>query len=163
MREDDANSLHPAFADAELMRWWSSGPHTDLDQTRDYVRGNATSPEWPTWAITRDDDEAVGWVLLAPRREGVAELGYILRRDHWGGGIARESVAAVLGHGFGALALRRIFADTDPDNAPSIALLKALRFTLEGRLRGEWRTHIGVRDALIWGLLAEEWPGSGGG
>jgi RimJ/RimL family protein N-acetyltransferase len=51
---------------------------------------------------------------------------------------------------------RRIFADTDPDNQPSIALLTRLGFTLEGRLRAEWQTHIGVRDSLIYGLLAEE-------
>ena len=52
---------------------------------------------------------------------------------------------------------RRVFADTDPDNRGSIALLERLGFRLEGRLRGEWHTHIGVRDSLIYGLLAEEW------
>ena len=36
-------------------------------------------------------------------------------------------------------------------------LLEGLGFTLEGRLRGEWETHIGVRDSYIWGLLAAEW------
>ena len=25
------------------------------------------------------------------------------------------------------------------------------------RLRGEWETHIGVRDSLIYGLLRDEW------
>jgi RimJ/RimL family protein N-acetyltransferase len=34
--------------------------------------------------------------------------------------------------------------------------LTRLGFTLEGRLRAEWQTHIGVRDSLIYGLLAEE-------
>ncbi|MBA4234181.1 MAG: GNAT family N-acetyltransferase, partial [Ralstonia sp.] len=24
-------------------------------------------------------------------------------------------------------------------------------------LRGEWETHIGVRDSYIWGLLRDEW------
>ena len=161
LRDEDADSLHPAFADAELLRWWSSGPHENVERTRDYLRGNVNSADWPTWAITLGDDVAVGWVVLGPRREGVAEVGYILRRDHWGRGIAREAVSALLDHGFGALELRRIYADTDPDNAPSIALLKSLGFTLEGRLRAEWKTHIGVRDSLIWGLLAEEWRGSG--
>ena len=52
---------------------------------------------------------------------------------------------------------RRIFADTDPDNAPSIAVVERLGFTLEARLRAEWETHIGVRDSLIFGLLEDEW------
>lgn len=53
--------------------------------------------------------------------------------------------------------VRRVFADTDPDNAGSNQLLKRLGFTLEGRLRGDWETHIGVRDTNLWGLLAAEW------
>ena len=157
LREDDAESLHAAFADTELMRWWSSGPHESVGETRDYALQNATSEHWPTWAITLADDVAIGWIVFGMRREGVAEIGYILRRDHWGQGIAREAVGRVLDYGFETLGLRRVFADTDPDNAGSNALLRALGFTQEGRLRAEWKTHIGVRDSLIWGLLADEW------
>ena len=43
------------------------------------------------------------------------------------------------------------------DNAPSIGLVERLGFALEGRLRAEWETHIGVRDTLIYGLLRDEW------
>jgi RimJ/RimL family protein N-acetyltransferase len=53
---------------------------------------------------------------------------------------------------------RRVVADTDPDNRGSIALLEALGFQREGHLRAEWHTHIGIRDTLLFGLLAEEWP-----
>lgn len=52
---------------------------------------------------------------------------------------------------------RRVFADTDPDNAASNALLATLGFQREGYLRAEWETHIGVRDTVLWGLLADEW------
>lgn len=159
LRTDDAESLHGAFGDAELMTWWSSGPHATIDQTRDYVRGNSEGTNYPTWAITElgGDDRALGWVVFIPRREGVREIGYILRREAWGKGHAREAVAAVIDYGFEALGLRRIFADADPDNEGSNRLLEALGFVREGRLRAEWETHIGVRDSLIWGLLAEEW------
>lgn len=159
LRHDDAATLHPAFADAATMRWWSSGPHADVAETRVYIVDNVDDDAYLTWAIAaRDgDDAAIGWGVLMPRRSGVAELGYILRPTSWGQGFAREAVGAIIAHGFGALELRRIFADTDPDNRGSIGLLEALGFVCEGRLRGEWVTHIGVRDSLIWGLLAEEW------
>lgn len=52
---------------------------------------------------------------------------------------------------------RRVFADTDPDNRFSVGLLTKMGFVLEGHLRAEWETHIGVRDSLIFGLLRDEW------
>lgn len=154
----DAAALYPVLSDDEVMTWWSSGPHRSLEETEIYVGRNAAQDgPWSCWAITRDGGNAHGWVLLIEKRAGVAELGYILGRDHWGKGYAREAVSAVIDHGFGAMGFRRIYADTDPANAASIALLKSLGFTLEGHLRGEWETHIGVRDSLIFGLLTDEW------
>jgi ribosomal-protein-alanine N-acetyltransferase len=109
------------------------------------------------WAITAGDDAALGWVILIDGKPDVKEIGYILRRDQWGTGIAREAVTRVIDHGFGEMGLRRIFADTDPENPGSIGLLERLGFQREGRLRGEWETHIGVRDSLIYGLLRDDW------
>src|SRR3546814_9995456 len=88
----------------------------------------------------------------------VTEFGYILARDHWGGGIAREAGSAVIARLF-AEGQRRVFADTDPDNTASNALLERLGFRRDGLLRAEWNTHIGVRDSVLWGLLADEWKG----
>ncbi|RJF85449.1 GNAT family N-acetyltransferase [Sphingomonas cavernae] len=155
--EDDAGAMYLAFRDAELMQWWSSGPHVDETQTRTYLNGTILWSDRKVWAITEDGGEALGYVALGARREGVKELGYLLRRSHWGRGYAREAVAAIIDHGFNAMKLRRIFADVDPDNLPSVELLKRLGFRQEGHLRAEWETHIGVRDSLIFGLLAEEW------
>lgn len=162
LRADDAAALFPVLSDAELMTWWSSGAHQSLAETVDYVARNAAEGQgWLCWAITIDgDDAALGWVILMDGKPGVGEIGYILHRDKWGGGIAREAVGRVVDHAFGDLGLRRIFADTDPENSGSIALLEHLGFQHEGRLRGEWLTHIGVRDSLILGLLREEWSRS---
>ena len=86
----------------------------------------------------------------------MCEIGYLFAREAWGRGIAREAVSAVIAHLF-ARGERRVFADTDPDNAASIRMLERLGFVREGRLRGEWETHIGVRDSLIFGLLRDAW------
>lgn len=159
LRADDAEALYPVLSDARLMTWWSSGPHQSLAETEAYVaRNSAQGQGWICWAITAgDDDVALGWVILMDGKPRVGEIGYILRRDKWGGGIAREAVGRVIEYGFTEGALRRIFADTDPENAESIALLGKLGFQREGRLRDEWETHIGVRDSLIFGLLMDEW------
>ncbi|HEY0622624.1 GNAT family protein [Sphingomonas sp.] len=153
---DDAEALHAAFSDAELMRYWSGPPHASVEETRADLARDA--PEWRRWAITRKGcDTAIGVVAAGEKRQGnVTEIGYILVRDHWGSGIAREAVSAVIDRIF-AEGQRRVFADTDPDNAPSRALLERLGFRHEALLRAEWETHLGVRDTTIYGLLREEW------
>jgi [ribosomal protein S5]-alanine N-acetyltransferase len=96
-------------------------------------------------------------VSAGEKRQGnVSEIGYMLARAHWGDGIAREAVSAVIDQLF-AEGQRRVFADTDPDSAASRGLLERLGFRLEGVLRAEWETHIGVRDTALYGLLASDW------
>ena len=75
LRHDDAEALFPVLSDAEVMTWWSSGPHATVDETRDYLRFNAAEGEGHLcWAITlAGDDTALGWVILierARRRRG---------------------------------------------------------------------------------------------
>lgn len=174
LRIDDARAMHVAMSDKELMTWWSSRPHVNVDETRDYVTINATSDNYMTWAITMNigpngekyegaqsdeaqSDEALGWVVFVNHREGVKEIGYILRRSHQGRGIAREAVRRVIEHGLDDLDLRKIIADTDPDNLASNDLLIDMGFQKEGYLREEWHTHLGVRDSILWGMLKSEY------
>lgn len=160
---DDAEALFEAYADPDLMIYWSSAPHSDIAETRAYLAkraGDMLDPQaaWRGWSIClAGDDRAVGTLAAGLRRNGVIEIGYMLVRRLWGQGYAREAVSRLLDLLFIEEQRRRVMADTDPDNVPSNALLKSLGFTLEGRLRGEWETHIGIRDSLIWGLLREEW------
>ncbi len=152
----DAAALFATMADPDAMRWWSHPPFASVDDLAAHFAERGDGP-WRAWAILRTGEaRAVGFVAAGPKRQGgVAEIGYLIARDATGQGIAREAVAAVIDRLF-AEGYRRVFADTDPDNKASIRLLERLGFTLEGRLRGEWQTHIGIRDSLIYGLLAEE-------
>jgi RimJ/RimL family protein N-acetyltransferase len=152
----DADALFPSMNDAALMTYWSHAPHARVEDTRE--RFAALWPGWRAWAITlTGDDTAIGFVAVGEKRAGVAEIGYLLARAHWGGGIAREAVRAVIDRLFAVERHRRLFADVDPDNIASRALLERLGFRLEGILRGEWETHLGVRDTALYGRLNEEW------
>lgn len=103
---------------------------------------------------------AIGTVVLFRHDEGSAraEIGYVLGRAAWGRGYATEALTAVIGHAFGALALRRLEAEVDPANRASGALLRRLGFTCEGRLRERWLRRGQPHDVGLWGLLAHEWP-----
>jgi RimJ/RimL family protein N-acetyltransferase len=153
---EDAEALFPSYADVEAMTYWSHAPHISVEQTR--AKFAEPSVEWRAWAITlAGEDRAIGFVAVGEKRPGVSEIGYMVARAQWGRGIAREAVSAVLDQLLRVEGQRRVFADTDPENAASNGLLKALGFSLEGRLREEWETHLGVRDTFLWGLLASEW------
>ncbi len=156
----DAEALFPAFADIDAMRYWSGAPHQDVAETRaDFAR---PADEWRAWTVVERSSEAViGFVAAGEKRQGnVTEIGYMFLRAHWGGGFAREAVSAVIDRIF-AEGQRKVFADTDPDNAASRGLLERLGFKVEGHLRAEWETHIGVRDTIIYGLLRDEWATRG--
>ena len=152
---DDAAALLPAMADPAVMRWWSRGPFSDEAKLRRYFADRAAGVHY--WAVT-DAAAVIGFVFSAERRSGVSEIGYLVRSEHWGRGLAREAVSAVISHLF-ASGTRRIFADVDPDAQASARLLERLGFVCEGRLREEWQTHIGIRDTLLYALLAREWRG----
>lgn len=80
----------------------------------------------------------------------------MVAREELGKGYGREAVGMLIERLFEE-GQRRVFADVDPDNQGSIKLLETLGFKFEGRLRSEWETHIGIRDSLLYGLLADEW------
>ena len=88
---EDADALHPVFADVELMTWWSSAPHASVAETRAYLAPRIGHDNWRCWAITLNgNDRAIGWVAAGEKRQGgVTEIGYILGRQHWGEGIAQ--------------------------------------------------------------------------
>lgn len=154
----DAAALFPTMSDAAAMRWWSRPPFASAEELAAYFAATSPASGWRAWAITRlGGTAAIGFVTAGHRRAGVAEIGYLLARDAWGHGIAREAVTGLLDRLFGAEEHRRVFADVDPDNAASLRLLETLGFRREGMLRAEWETHIGVRDSVILGLLAGEW------
>ena len=78
-----------------------------------------------------EDERFVGWWALAldPDDAATAELGYRLRRDAWGRGLATEGSRALLDHAFGTLGLPRVWAVTMAVNAGSRGVMTKLGMT----------------------------------
>ena len=74
-----------------------------------------------------------------------------------------EAMAPVLSHAFDTLDLHRLEADTDPDNAASLALLEKFGFTREGYLRERWHIQGAWADTVMLGLLARDYRARGDG
>lgn len=110
------------------------------------------------------DGKVLGGVLLFKHEPASArlEIGYVLGRQHWRQGFAREALAAVCDHLFREAGIRRIEAEVNPDNAASCALLQSLGFLLEGRLRQRWTGKGRTYDTCLYGCLAHEWTAARG-
>jgi len=107
----------------------------------------------------RQDDAVIGTCTLfrfEPRHRR-AEIGYSLRSDHWGRGLASEAVSLMLDWAFRTLGLHRIEADIDPRNDGSRRLLQRLGFASEGVLRERYFVGDEVSDTELLGLLASDW------
>jgi len=161
-RADDVPALFALYSDPQVMRYWSAAPFTHMDQAQDkfefHDRG-VRSGEFAQWAVVRDDDALIGTCSLfelsmADRR---ASFGYALASAHWGNGYALEAARLVVGHAFSVMSLRRLEADVDPRNLPSLRLLDRLGFTREGLLRERWQVGDETQDSLICGLLDRDY------
>lgn len=83
---------------------------------------------WPMFL--RTSDIFVGCCGLRPydAEKGIFELGFHICRRFWSGGIATESGSAVIGHAFGTLGAKGLFAGHHPENSASRAVMKKLGF-----------------------------------
>lgn len=70
-----------------------------------------------------------------------------------GRGLAAKGLALGIDDMFARKAARRIVADVDPDNHASLKTFDVLGFQREGYFRANWKTHLGVRDSVMFGLI----------
>ena len=161
-RNEDAVDLFALFSDPAVMRYWSRPPMTTLGEAQGLIGEMLDAFEQRTlinWMVADRDDAVIGTCTLfrIDPRHRHAEIGYALRSDHWGRGIASEAVALVLDWAFRRLDLQRVEADIDPRNDGSRQLLARLGFSSEGVMRQRFFVGDEATDSEIFGLLAGDW------
>lgn len=85
------------------------------------------------------------------------ELGYWVGVPYWGRGYATEAAHAVLDYMFTDLGLRRVYARHYARNPASGRVLEKLGMRREGVLRSHIVRFDEVHDAVLYGLLVDEW------
>ncbi|TAK18991.1 MAG: N-acetyltransferase [Myxococcaceae bacterium] len=145
LSEDDLPSLVAWRNDPEVSRYqgWVL-PYT-LEMARSLLGEGLDlgADGWVQRAISSPTGELLGDLGMCT--EGAqAEVGITLRPGAQRQGYAAEAMRTLLGHAFGPLGVRRVFASIDPRNAPVARLLERSGFRLEARLersylhRGAW-------------------------
>ena len=85
---------------------------------------------WPIFTL--NSNELIGCCGLRPRGEKQYELGFHLRPQFWGQGIAVEAARAVVVYAFDVLQAESLFAGHNPLNVNSAKVLKKLGFSYVG-------------------------------
>ena len=155
--ERDAPALHAVMGDDPSCRYLSHPPKTSVSETAAQLANWVAMAPQHDWAIIAEDSaEVVGRVTVYKRDDGNWEVGIIVCPGMQGRGIAAQAVRLAIDRVDQTDMPRRIVADIDPDNAPSLKLFASLGFQYEGRLRKVYETHIGVRDSVIMSLISTD-------
>ena len=154
---EDAAALHSIFGDEESCRYLPTPATKSVEETRERLIDWAAPEGGAEWAVCEArDGPALGRVLLSPVRDGVLEAAIGIVPAARGKALALKAMAAALAHAFDKLSARRIIADIDSDNTPSLTLFEKLGFRREAYFRQDYKTHIGVRDTVIMGLIKSD-------
>ena len=143
------------LSDPQTLQFWHAPPHASIDETRTYI-GQLIAGQSRAWAIVPNGrSDAVGLVYYLSDN-GPVGMGYILHRDFWGRGIAREATEKVLGYGFGELGFDRIELWIDSANARSLALADRLDFVRRGAFPAKYAHRRSAHENVVLGLYAKE-------
>lgn len=152
----DASSVHHYGSDPEVCRYTDFGPNT-WDETLGFLQ-HATDPAQPNvdCAITlRDADEVVGGVGARIKPQGVYELGWVLRRDLWGRGIATEAARALTDHLLGLPGTTLILARCRPENLASARVMEKLGLTFIDLIKDDYEVRGSLVDSRLYACAAK--------
>ncbi|KJA22812.1 hypothetical protein HYPSUDRAFT_87169 [Hypholoma sublateritium FD-334 SS-4] len=170
----DLPYYHKWFSDPESMKFWSTPPHTNLEETETYLKrmidnekyngvtefsvcltasseADTIRAEQGSDACSEGDDADLVVIGKAGLWDG-REMGYIFDRENWGKGYAFEALDAILKHVWTLedSPPEVAFADVDPENVASMRLLLKLGFIETGRAKNTYETHLGWRDSVYF-------------
>lgn len=121
---EDAAALARVVSDPETMKYYPAP--LDLQATQQWIERNQrrySDDGVGLWAmVLRTSGELIGDCGIIRQHvedEHLYEIGYHLRRDFWGQGLATEAATACRQWGFANLNVNRIISLIRPENTPS--------------------------------------------
>ena len=106
------------------------------------------------------DHRPIGEAMLfhLDQQNGSAELGiFIGEADEWGKGYGTDAVTAIVGFGFDALRLERIWLNVWTENARARRAYEKAGFVHEGTLRHDRYEGGRYTDGHVMSILRDEW------
>jgi RimJ/RimL family protein N-acetyltransferase len=159
-RHDDIDDALHVVGDDRVTTWLSfdsRSPEATAEMIAGAIERAQHEPRTEYYlAVTDETDILLGFARLGFAGVKAAKLGYAIRADRWGKGYATDACRKMIEFGFAALGLHRISAAIGPDNAASIAVVRKLGMTREGRLRDHVFTNGKWRDSELFAVLEHD-------
>ncbi len=149
MRRDEAEFLRAVHRSRRLHKPWGYPP-SDPPAYRFYLRRQRSDRYEGFLLRAGESSELVGVVNLNEITRGAlqsAYLGFYALVPFQGQGLMRRGLRRVLRYAFSSLKLHRLEANIQPENEPSLRLVRRLGFEREGfsprylKIAGRWRDH----------------------
>lgn len=99
---------------------------------------------------------SAGVVLKEDIYKKNAEIGYFIRDDLWGRGIATLAIKTLTRYTFETFDVVRVYAEPFSDNAASRKALEKAGYTHEATLRQNIYKNGIIKDSCIYGILRDE-------
>lgn len=137
---EDANALARVIGDAETMRFYPAPyDRSGVEQWIERNRARYAKDGHGLWGmLLKSSGELIGDCGLIRQEvddESLVEIGYHLRRDHWGKGLAPEAATACRDYGFASLGEQCLISLIRPENYPSRRVAEKVGMTL-------WKTTV---------------------
>lgn len=151
LEEEDQPALKAILGDPEVMYAWEHG--FSEEEIRQWIKENQRRYKVDGYgyfaAIEKETEQVVGLMgLLSEHAEQKSQLGvgYILKKSHWGRGLAVEGAAGWISYAFERLNAPKVTAQIRPSNIASQQVARRLGMK-EGeafikRYRGKDMVHI---------------------
>lgn len=164
---DDVDAVLAIYGSPQATEHLSFEPRTPEEVGQIVARSIASASaeprtEYALAVVERDSTNLIGFGRLAmdPHQQRAATMGFALRPRSWGVGYGLETVRLLLGLGFEALELHRIWGARSPLNEASAKTMAAAGMVEEGTIRGHVFKSGAWRDSVVHAILDHEWQAS---
>jgi ribosomal-protein-alanine N-acetyltransferase len=166
IKPSDAEDIFLFMSDEGTVKNFLIAPHKTIEETLKQIKTSNKLYEKKKqiqWGVTKKGSSAVigtiGFHNLNVR-DFQTEVGGLLSRPYWRGGIMTEALLTILTFGFEKMAFNRIYGLIHPDNIASISLGEKVGFRKEGLLREGRFFNNQFYDLALYSLLKKDYMSS---
>ena len=166
-QKTDLPAMHAISADADVMRHFPR-PNT-LEETEAFISRQQRHQRERGYcffaAELRETNEVIGFIGLSYLDRSMdfapcVEIGWRLRKDVWGQGLAPEGARACLDFGFTELGLEAIYAYATTKNLPSFAVMRKIGMTEHSTFKHPLlKDYPEIEECVAYRVLASRQPG----